>query len=337
MEQYVNIEERFLGEAIQISEEMANVYGTQENFLCFLGEAKQIVFRNWLQKEYLDELITYVLYNFARGGGFEWWDDIRRLLQEKKDIKRLHRLFRGLIPGRSDRYRIELKYAQKGFVGNMANAAVAKGELLRVMYEYFNCMYQLGEISVADNLREQIKEVFLDKKKKLSKPIDREITIEVFWELISESTSMDNSGSFISTLESKLVEYKAKEIKKFDQILMESIANLWSWDLWALAFIARRGCSDDAFDYFLAWIISKGKVAYEAAIQGPESLINVIDLTGDLQCEEMLYAASNAYYVRQGKEMPLTKHPKFQRRGNEWEEDELEYRYPMIWERFQKK
>ncbi|MFM7886899.1 MAG: hypothetical protein ACKPCM_09455 [Pseudanabaena sp.] len=170
MEPYVNIEERFLGEAIQIAEEMANVYGTKENYYRFMDEAKNIVFRNWLQKEYLDELITYVLYKFARGSGFEWWDDIRRLLQEKKDIKRLHRLFRGLIPGRSDSYRSELKYAQKGFVGNMANAAEAKGELLRVMYEYFNCMYLLGEISVADNLREQIKEVFLDKKRNYQSP-----------------------------------------------------------------------------------------------------------------------------------------------------------------------
>ncbi len=60
-----------------------------------------------------------------------------------------HRLFRGLIPGRIDRYRISLSYAKKGFVGNMAGAAEEKWEAIRTLYEYFRVMHIIRESETA--------------------------------------------------------------------------------------------------------------------------------------------------------------------------------------------
>jgi len=50
-------------------------------------------------------------------------------------------------------------------------------------------------------------------------------------------------------------------------------------DLWCAAFIMNRGCSDDGFEYFRCWLISRGKKAYYVALNNPDSLVSYIDPT----------------------------------------------------------
>ena len=42
--------------------------------------------------------------------------------------------------------------------------------------------------------------------------------------------------------------------------------------MWGAAYVIHGGCSDDGFEYFRRWLISRGRKAYEAALADPDSL-----------------------------------------------------------------
>ena len=144
MKPYIKAEADLLDESSLRAEKKAQALGREAEYYDF-EEQERLVFIEWLDNERFDDAITYVLYDYERGGGQEWWNDIRFELEKKKDVNRLHRLFRGLIPGRIDRYKISLPHAHASLAGNMAEAIEEKGEALRALFEYFRAMTLLGE------------------------------------------------------------------------------------------------------------------------------------------------------------------------------------------------
>jgi hypothetical protein len=90
------------------------------------------------------------------------------------------------------------------------------------------------------------------------------------------------------------------EIERFQQILRQFLDQSYRWDLWAVAYTARGGCGDDEFDYFRQWVILQGKDVYEAAMADPVEWALNFSFEGDLQCEELLSAAPNAYRSKAG-------------------------------------
>src|SRR5687767_14484267 len=75
----------------------------------------------------------------------------------------------------------------------------------------------------------------------------------------------------------------------------------YSSSLWGAAFVIMGGCSDDGFEYFRGWLISRGEDVYTQVLENPEYLAEYFTediLREDLlapQLEEMLYVASHAY------------------------------------------
>ena len=55
----------------------------------------------------------------------------------------------------------------------------------------------------------------------------------------------------------------------------------------------------DREDDFLAWLVSRGRVVFEAALEDPEKLPGHLDLE-DCQCEALLYAPALAYEMKTG-------------------------------------
>ncbi|MFH7813460.1 DUF4240 domain-containing protein, partial [Acetobacter lovaniensis] len=76
-------------------------------------------------------------------------------------------------------------------------------------------------------------------------------------------------------------------------------------DLWAVAYAARGGCGDDAFDYFCAWLVHQGRDTYEAAMANPVQWALQFPFDDDPQCEDVLSVAANAWRTRTGEDMPL--------------------------------
>lgn len=125
--------------------------------------------------------------------------------------------------------------------------------------------------------------------------------------------------------------------------------------LWGVAFVIMGGCSDDGFDYFRGWLISRGEEVFNKVLKNPEVLAEYLSedyLQEDEfapQLEEILSVASDAYtYQKTGKfEYNDDTYTEFlnelEARGYkfepmdiefEWEEEDLEDRYPLLWERF---
>jgi len=51
----------------------------------------------------------------------------------------------------------------------------------------------------------------------------------------------------------------------------------YTWDLWVVAWLCAGGlCSDDGFEYFRWWLISRGRQLYERAVSDPDSLVDTL-------------------------------------------------------------
>ena len=93
-----------------------------------------------------------------------------------------------------------------------------------------------------------------------------------WWKLIEQSRkgAEDGDEQADALIEILADQLSPEEIVAFDTFLSERIRDAFRSDLWAVAYIMNGGCSDDGFDYFIGWLIMKGKKHYEAALAKPE-------------------------------------------------------------------
>jgi hypothetical protein len=135
---------------------------------------------------------------------------------------------------------------------------------------------------------------------KTSKMMDE----QVFWKIIDESTkltkSKDNQESFISK---QLYKLSPEEIIGFALRMDKLLYDSYRSDIWCAAYIINGGCSDDGFDYFRLWLISKGKEVYSKTLENPDYLINVPDDGSEHEFESFGYIASTVFEKRTGKEI----------------------------------
>lgn len=171
-----------------------------------------------------------------------------------------------------------------------------------------------------------------DFQKPLKPPLPRQMDTETFWALLEDNKATHEPGTDAGTnLMFRLEAYAASDIQKFYQIYARTMKQLYHWNVWALAYAARGGCSDASFHDFRAWIILQGDPALvTSAIEAPAQAAKQVPhnphmkeggLTG---CIEAAYLARSGLFLK-----PLlteTARPK----GREWDEDALESTYPEL-------
>jgi Protein of unknown function (DUF4240) len=160
-----------------------------------------------------------------------------------------------------------------------------------------------------------------------------------FWTIVEQvkTAAGSNRDARVNLLERQLTTLSVAKIHAF-QIQYERRlidANLWS--LWGAAFIMNGGCSDDGFKYFRDWLISEGKVTFEAALIDPEYLTR-FQPGIDFELELYGYAALKAYKSVGGGELQRsfeveTATPK----GIEWAEKDLPKLFPQLAAKFKMK
>lgn len=155
-----------------------------------------------------------------------------------------------------------------------------------------------------------------------------------FWELIEASKPQDGSiDAQVENLTASLTKLPNPEIVEFARLFDKNMACSYAWDLWAAAFIIKGGCSDDGFDDFRGWLISKGRNIFEAALRDPESLIDVAD--PDAEAEAMLYVASAAFERKNGAALPdFRQTVPAQPSGARWDEETVGEKCPRLAARF---
>ncbi|MFC4102504.1 DUF4240 domain-containing protein [Paenibacillus xanthanilyticus] len=176
---------------------------------------------------------------------------------------------------------------------------------------------------------------------------------KVFWELIQQSVA--HGEEQVTWLTRELSKLSAEDILAFDIQWKQKMGQAYTSSLWGAAYVLMGGCSDDGFEYFRAWLISRGEEVFHKVLDNPEFLAELLSddyLQTDAfapQLEEMLSVAADAYtFLKTGgfayndkvndeflNELeargctfePL--HIEF-----DWEEEELPDKYPLLWERF---
>jgi hypothetical protein len=163
-----------------------------------------------------------------------------------------------------------------------------------------------------------------------------------FWEIIqtANDSAQGNQDTQIDLIREALLQLPPEEIYDFDRIMLDYHALSFRRDLWAAAYIINGGCSDDGFEYFRLWLIGQGQKVFEAALQKPESLVEILLMPPlvnepylDLALEPLAYVARSAYESKTGSEMPLPPLPTrlaLEVTGPEWSDDNVDEIFPEL-------
>jgi hypothetical protein len=160
---------------------------------------------------------------------------------------------------------------------------------------------------------------------------------DTFWKLVEESRiGAENVNEQVEKLYALVRELDSQEIWEFDRCFHECVRDAFRGDLWAVAYIINGGCSDDGFDYFLGWLIAKGRKYYEDALENPERAGDRVKLGDIVECEGIWYVAARAYEDRTGKPDFYEKAPIVSRTliGELFDEDMVDALYPDLADRF---
>src|SRR5689334_478015 len=160
--------------------------------------------------------------------------------------------------------------------------------------------------------------------------------LDGFWRLVDAARAeSDDDDDFLVRIDEALREMpETDEIMGFERELEGLLARSYTHELWGAAYLINGGCSDDGFDYFRAWLIAQGRTVFEAALKDPDSLADLD--AADVELEDFLYVASEAYEDRTGDEIrdeaylqpPL---PELKQTFDFENDEEMSRRYPKLW------
>lgn len=173
---------------------------------------------------------------------------------------------------------------------------------------------------------------------------------EQFWAIVQ--TAVDEAGDdedeYLEVVKRELSKLSLKEMIGFrlrtDKLLYDSYTS----EMWCAGYLMNGGCSDDGFEYFRLWVISRGRKVYEAAMANPDNLIDYIDDDAEMdffEFELFWYVALEAFEEAVDAELyDYIDDENFKtREGNypnfefNWEEDEPESMQklcPRLFEKF---
>jgi Protein of unknown function (DUF4240) len=152
-----------------------------------------------------------------------------------------------------------------------------------------------------------------------------------FWSLIDETRaeSDDDLERQAELLTDRLAGLEPEQIVEFARIWREKSVAAYNWNLWAAAYVINGGCSDDCFDYFRDYLISRGRETYEAAVADRDSID--VPSYDDVDYELVSYSAYYAYERATGEELPrVGPHPPAEPRGERWDEDSVRSVVPNL-------
>lgn len=188
-----------------------------------------------------------------------------------------------------------------------------------------------------------------------------------FWDLIGLTLELeDNPRAQLSALHNVLSRSSVLEIEAFEAEFATQMERSYAWDLWGAAFVAHGGVSDDGFEYFRCWLISKGQDVFESVLANPDALADLLGAEvgchphtfedrgcrlGDhiapeavtaLEFELFAYVARSVWSAKTGRdfaEMPIVAnmfYPGVKPFGSPFHDNPewLASHYPKLWRRF---
>jgi len=196
------------------------------------------------------------------------------------------------------------------------------------------------------------------KKSQFSLPYETaSLTKDDFWDMIDQAR-VNGGGHWepqYRLLEQHLTQLPIGDIVVFGDYEKHFRNYAYRGHLWAAAYVICGGCSDDGFMDFRDFLISRGKDVYLAAIEDPNTLLDVVQVIdgeysvyGDAMAEGLYALHWNAYENKTGFEFPIFVRPWTNSpihdanvhkeptalEGMDWSEDTVYEMYPELTKKF---
>lgn len=129
---------------------------------------------------------------------------------------------------------------------------------------------------------------------------------DLFWKIIDRSLiNFKNQDVQKKILISEISKLNAKQMIGFRLRTDKLLYDTYNSEMWCASYIMNHGSSDDAFEYFRNWLISRGKDIYYKAKENPDILISQRDFSEEDYYEFELfgYVALEAFQLRTGKHL----------------------------------
>jgi hypothetical protein len=169
---------------------------------------------------------------------------------------------------------------------------------------------------------------------------------ERFWQIIERAVKADRDpDAHMEALRTELRALTLEEIIAFEVAFRRYLNEAYTWDLWGAAYVVHGGCSDDGFEYFRRWLVTRGRDVYERALADPDSLAQQDVRPGhDGVWEfELIYYVAMEVFEEKGGVGDVREHSEPEAgmdgsgpSGEPFAENEadLARRYPKLWQRF---
>lgn len=162
-----------------------------------------------------------------------------------------------------------------------------------------------------------------------------------FWNLVTRTQAAQSQEHLVQMLKQKLTELSNDELKDFDKIFGQQMRRSYLWSVWGAAYIITGCDSEYAFAEFRCFLISLGKVHYEAVITHPDSLAQLSawpekDGYAYPFVDEYDLIAGQLYEDRTGEELPFMPSGKVTPVGKKFstKPKDLKKQYPELSARF---
>ncbi len=221
--------------------------------------------------------------------------------------------------------------------GDQAGADEFKNYALEAYEQGIAWLTRLDRLEAAARLGKERETLLTERLPPLPTPTDRRrIDESAFWEVISAARSAaPTTLEQMAELGESLRVFGAAQIKRFGSFYAKSMRKLYHWNVWALAYAARGGCSDAAFEEFRTWLILQGEPALvELAITNPARAAERVPPDPDLPDGTLLPLIEEAYLLRKGSPLAVLAIDLDKPRGKEWTEATLATRYPRLAQRY---
>lgn len=215
--------------------------------------------------------------------------------------------------------------------GDHAGAEEFKNYALEAYAQGIDWMTRLGRLDAAERLAGERDALREERLPSLPPPSDlRRMDEPVFWELISRSRAPTTLEQ-LAALGESLRAFKAAEIKRFGSLYASLMKKLYHWNVWALAYAARGGASDAAFEAFRTWLILQGDPALvELAVKDPARAAERVPPEPDLPEGHLLPTIEEAWFLRTGSALEPPSIDLDKPKGKEWTEAAFAAAHPQL-------
>jgi hypothetical protein len=261
-------------------------------------------------------------------------DSSARLLGHLEEAGRLDLIERYCVStARTSRSRFFAERAGRNGQASEAWVEKYKDYALEAHDRAIEWMERIGRVETAAELADQREAVREGRLPELPQISDhRRMDEALFWELVARSRSeAETLDEQLMLLQRLLGSFKAGDIKRFGSIYAGYMRRLYHWDVWALAYAARNGCSDDAFVEFRTWLILQGDPTLVALARTDHAgAAERVPRDPELPDGSLSAMIEETYLQRRGRPMTMAGIDLETPKGREWPEEAWEVWYPAL-------